>query len=120
MTVVISFCGLCLLLLVGKMLRVKIKLLQKLYLPSSVIAGILGLIILTAFKGDVLPVYTAGWSKLPGFLINIVFAGLFLGVQIPGIKKVWGIAGPQLCYGQIVAWGQYLVGIGLVLLVLAL
>jgi ESS family glutamate:Na+ symporter len=118
MTAVISFCGLCLLLLIGKMLRVKIKLLQKLYLPSSVIAGTLGLIILTTFKGDVLPVYTAGWSKLPGFLINIVFAGLFLGVQIPGIKKVWNIAGPQLCYGQIVAWGQYLVGIGLVILVL--
>lgn len=118
MTIVISFCGLCLLLLVGKLLRVKIKLLQKLYLPSSVVAGILGLTILTVFKGDISPEYTAGWSKLPGFLINIVFAGLFLGVQIPGIKKIWGIAGPQLCYGQIVAWGQYLVGIGLVLLVL--
>ena len=118
MTIVISFCGLCFLLLVGKLLRVKIKLLQKLYLPSSVIAGILGLTILTVFKGDISPEYTAGWSKLPGFLINIVFAGLFLGVQIPGIKKIWGIAGPQLCYGQIVAWGQYLVGIGLVLLVL--
>ena len=118
MTVVISFCGLCLLLVVGKLLRVKIKLFQKLYLPSSVIAGILGLIILTAFKGDIPLQYTAGWSKLPGFLINIVFAGLFLGVQIPGIKKIWGIAGPQLCYGQIVAWGQYLVGIGLVLVIL--
>lgn len=118
MSIVISFCGLCLLLLVGKLLRVKIKLLQKLYLPSSVIAGILGLTILTVFQGDVPPEYTAGWSKLPGFLINIVFAGLFLGVQVPSIKKIWGIAGPQLCYGQIVAWGQYFVGIGLVLLVL--
>lgn len=118
MTAVISFCGLCLLLIVGKLLRVKIQLLQKLYLPSSVIAGILGLIILTAFKDYIPPDWITGWSKLPGFLINIVFAGLFLGVQIPGIKKIWGIAGPQLCYGQIVAWGQYLVGIGLVLLIL--
>ncbi len=118
MTAVISFCGLCLLLITGKFLRVKIKLLQKLYLPSSVIAGILGLIILTSC-GEYIPrEWVAGWSKLPGFLINIVFAGLFLGVQIPGIKKVWNIAGPQLCYGQIVAWGQYLVGIGLVLVLL--
>jgi glutamate:Na+ symporter, ESS family len=118
MTAVISFCGLCLLLVVGKFLRVKIKLLQKLYLPSSVIAGIIGLIILSTCKEYIPSEYTAGWSKLPGFLINIVFAGLFLGVQIPGIKKIWGIAGPQLCYGQIVAWGQYLVGIGLVLALL--
>lgn len=118
MTAVISFCGLCLLLVVGKLLRVKIKLFQKLYLPSSVIAGILGLILLTTCKEYIPPEWVAGWSKLPGFLINIVFAGLFLGVQIPGIKKIWGIAGPQLCYGQIVAWGQYLVGIGLVLVLL--
>ena len=118
MTAVISFCGLCLLLVVGKFLRVKIKLLQKLYLPSSVIAGVLGLILLTTCKEYIPSEWVAGWSKLPGFLINIVFAGLFLGVQIPGIKKIWGIAGPQLCYGQIVAWGQYLVGIGLVLVVL--
>lgn len=118
MTAVISFCGLCLLLVVGKLLRVKIPLLQRLYLPSSVIAGILGLIILTVFKGYIPSDWIAGWSKLPGFLINIVFAGLFLGVQIPGLKKIWGIAGPQLCYGQIVAWGQYLVGIGLVLVIL--
>ncbi|MCK4983123.1 MAG: hypothetical protein KAS17_09385 [Victivallaceae bacterium] len=118
MTAVISFCGLCLLLVVGKFLRVKIKLLQKLYLPSSVIAGIIGLIILSTCKAYIPTDWFAGWSKLPGFLINIVFAGLFLGVQIPGIKKIWGIAGPQLCYGQIVAWGQYLVGIGLVLVLL--
>ncbi len=118
MTIVISFCGLCLLLVVGKLLRVKIKLLQRLYLPSSVIAGIIGLIIISTCKAYIPPDWFAGWSKLPGFLINIVFAGLFLGVQIPGIKKIWGIAGPQLCYGQIVAWGQYLVGIGLVLVLL--
>ena len=118
MVAVVSFCCLCLLLVVGKLLRVKIPLLQKLYLPSSVIAGILGLIILTTWKTEIPEECVAGWGKLPGFLINIVFAGLFLGVKIPGIKKVWHIAGPQLCYGQIVAWGQYLVGIGLVILAL--
>ncbi len=118
MNFIMMFCGLCLLLVVGKFLRVKIPLLQKLYLPSSVIGGILGLIILTIW-GDVIPPgWYAGWSKVPGFLINIVFAALFLGVAIPGIGKIWKTAGPQLAYGQIVAWGQYLVGIGLTLLVL--
>lgn len=87
MVAVVSFCCLCLLLVVGKLLRVKIPLLQKLYLPSSVIAGILGLIILTTWKTEIPEECVAGWGRLPGFLINIVFAGLFLGVKIPGIKK---------------------------------
>jgi ESS family glutamate:Na+ symporter len=118
MNIIMSFSFLCLLLVAGKFLRVKIKLLQRLYLPSSVIGGILGLTILTVFKNDIPSGWTVGWSALPGFLINIVFAALFLGVHIPGLKKIWNIAGRQLCYGQIVAWGQYLAGIGLVLLVL--
>ena len=112
-----SFIGLCVLLGVGHFLRTKITLLRKLYLPSSVIAGLLGLLIIQCF--DVPAPWTAGWGKLPGFLINIVFACLFLGVTLPSIGKLFKIAGPQLAYGQIVAWGQYVVGIGVVLLVLA-
>ncbi len=61
---------------------------------------------------------TTGWSSLPGFLINIVFATLFLGTSIPSLKKIWKISGPQLAYGQIVAWGQYTVGLGLVIFIL--
>ncbi len=55
---------------------------------------------------------------MPGFLINIVFAALFLGVSIPPLSVIWKRSGPQLAYGQIVAWGQYVVGLGLVLTVL--
>ena len=118
MTVVTSFCGLCLLLVLGKWFRVKVKFLQKLYLPSAVIGGLLGLIILQ-ISGSHIPVHwTAGWSKMPGFLINIVFAALFLGVTIPSLRIVWRQSAPQLAYGQIVAWGQYVVGLGLVLLLL--
>jgi ESS family glutamate:Na+ symporter len=118
MSIVTSFSGLCLLLIAGKFLRVRIKLLQKLYLPSSVIAGILGLIIIQV-SGRSLPSYwTEGWSTLPGFLINIVFAALFLGVAIPSLSVVWRRAGPQLAYGQIVVWGQYAFGLGFVVLFL--
>ena len=119
---VTSFVGLCVLLWVGHLLRMRIRLLQKLYLPSCVIGGLLGLGILQGFRlaGSEVPAeWTAGWSDLPGFLINIVFACLFLGVQLPGIRRLWSRAGPQLAYGQVVAWGQYVVGVGLVLAVLA-
>ncbi|HDY65794.1 MAG TPA: sodium:glutamate symporter, partial [Phycisphaerae bacterium] len=98
---------------------------QWLYLPSCVIAGLLGLAVLqlTHYFGphigwSIPPSWTAGWNKLPGLLINVVFACLFLGVKIPGFRKIWDQAAPQLAYGQVVAWGQYVVGIGLTLLIL--
>ncbi len=118
MTAVISFCGLCLLLIAGKILRMYLPLFQKLYLPSSVIAGGIGLILIALLGSKVPAEWTAGWGRLPGFLINIVFAALFLGVNTPGIRKIWNISAPQLCYGQIAAWGQYVVGILVVFLIL--
>jgi len=119
MDVVMSFCGLCLLLAIGKLLRVRVRLLQRLFLPASVIGGLIGLILLNTAGHWLAPGWTAGWSRLPGILINVVFAALFLGVTIPPLKTIWRQAGPQLAYGQIVAWGQYVVGLGLVLLFLA-
>jgi len=120
--IVVSFISITILLLIGKLLRANVVLCQKLYLPSSVIAGVLGLItvqLLSRFGADgFVEVTTAGWSRLPGFLINIVFAALFLGVSVPNIRKIWKIAGPQLAYGQIIVWGQYVVGLGLVLFLL--
>jgi len=116
-----SFLALCVLLLIGHTLRSTFRFLQWLYLPSCVIAGLLGLVILQAapHMGWTIPAsWTLGWKQLPGILINVVFACLFLGVKIPGLTKVWGHAGPQLAYGQVVAWGQYVVGIGLVLVLL--
>ena len=118
MDIVTSFAGLSILLVVGKFLRVKLHFLQKLYIPTSVIGGIIGLIILQLFGSDIPSGWTAGWSQLPGFLINIVFAALFLGVTIPPFATIWKKSAPQLAYGQIVAWGQYLVGLLMVLLLL--
>lgn len=122
MNAVTSFCALCTLVVLGKFLRVKIGFLRKLYLPSSVIGGILGLIVVASWNRWCDPAslapWTAGWSKLPGLLINVVFAALFLGVTIPPLATIWRKSAPQLAYGQIVAWGQYVVGIGLVLVVL--
>jgi ESS family glutamate:Na+ symporter len=118
MDIVTSFAGLSLLLIAGKYLRVKIKLFQRLYIPTSVIGGVLGLLILQ-IGGEAIPRgWTAGWSNLPGFLINIVFAALFLGVVIPSFPTIWKKAAPQLAYGQVVAWGQYFVGLLTVLILL--
>jgi ESS family glutamate:Na+ symporter len=114
--IVLSFGCLCLLLGLGYWLRRKLIVLQRLYLPASVIAGLLGLFIF-----QVAPVpseVSAGWNKLPGLLINIVFACLFLGTALPKVSTVWKSASRQLAYGQVVAWGQYAVGCFFVLLLL--
>ena len=113
------FCLLSLLLLVGKALRVGIPPLQKLYLPSSVIGGIAGLIVIQLFPGLVAREIVTVAGRLPGFLINVIFASLFLGMATPKVGEMLKLAFPQLCFGQILAWGQYVLGLGITGFVLA-
>jgi len=118
MTAVMSYCALCLLLVLGKGIRTLIPLLQKLYLPSSIIGGILGLVCLNA-GGGILPTeWSTGWAAIPGFLINIVFATLFIGRSFPKIGGIRRSVASQLCFGQIMAWGMYVVGLGITALIL--
>ena len=112
-TVVMSFCGLCLLLVLGKIVRTAIPLFQRLYLPASVIGGLIGLLWINTFGKEMAPEWHSSWGALPGFLINIVFAALFIGAKIPKMKTIWNEAAPQLCMGQLLAWGQYVIGLGL-------
>ncbi|ACK68700.1 sodium/glutamate symporter [Gloeothece citriformis PCC 7424] len=130
-----AFTLLALLLLVGRWLKHKIGLFQQLYLPSSIIAGVVGLLlgpqILGAiatnlgYEGSYLaenglftePIREV-WKQSPGVFINIVFAALFLGETIPSPRDIWRKAAPQVAFGQTLAWGQYVVGILLTLLIL--
>ena len=113
MTAIIVFCALSVLLLTGKLLRTSIPLFQKLYLPSSVIGGLAGLLVLSLAGKYVPREVVQNLKLLPGFLINVIFASLFLGTVTPGIGKVLKTAFPQICLGQILAWGQYVVGLTL-------
>ena len=74
-TVFISLCGL---LVAGKFVRLRIPLLQRLYLPSSVIGGAIGLAIISAFGDRINPETVDAMRRVPGFLINVVFATLSL------------------------------------------
>ncbi|MBE6376440.1 MAG: sodium:glutamate symporter [Lentisphaerae bacterium] len=113
MNAVEIFCFLSLLLVIGKLVRMALPILQRLYLPSSVIGGVIGLIIISCF-GKYLPAdMISGMGKLPGFLINVIFAALFLGVVPPKINQIFKMAFPQLCMGQMLAWGQYVIGLGI-------
>jgi len=114
----LSLLFIAILLLIGSIIRKYTGFLRRLFLPASVIGGFVGLIIVQLF-GNTFPIEIFTFLKsMPGFLINIVFAGLFLGIAFPTAKNIWKKAGPQLAYGQIVAWGQYTVGIIITILLL--
>ena len=120
-TAIIAFCALSVLLILGKALRVHLPILQKLYLPSSVVGGLLGLLIVS-LAVRYAPKEAAATTKeladivrqLPGFLINVIFATLFLGKsRTTRSENMAATAFSQLCLAQLVAWGQYVVGLGL-------
>ena len=113
MTAVIIFAILSVLLVAGKILRVQVPLLQKLYLPSSIVGGLLGLLIVTCFREHVPADLTDEMRRMPGFLINVIFATLFLGGGVPKVRNLAASVMPQLTLAQIVVWGQYVVGVGL-------
>ena len=97
MTAIFVFCLLSVLLVVGKVLRTLIPLLQRFYLPSSVIGGLVGLLVFQCFP-ELIPADVAGAvGKLPGFMINVVFATLFLGVITPPLRQVVQVADANPC-----------------------
>ncbi len=118
----------------GTWLRARIPLFRRLFLPASVIGGTLALLVgpqglgrlAGALDGPawlvdgLLPAAVLEvWSELPVLLISVVFAALFIGKHIPGLRDIWEVAGPQVALGQSIAWGQYVVGITLGLVVLS-
>ena len=88
----------CGLLLIGKFLRVKIRLIQKLFIPPSLLAGLLGLI----FGPNGL-----GWIPLSGnistyaaILIAVVFGALPLSSPSFKVKEVARRVGPMWAFSQ--------------------
>lgn len=115
-------------LLIGKIIRVKAKWVQALFLPSSIVAGFLLLMlgpqVLGKFDGPwgEYGLFTEGivttWSKLPGLLISVVFATMFLGQPLPSPKRAAKLVGPQLSLGVAFGSSQYVVGLLLAAIIL--
>jgi len=70
MDFLISICVLCAFLLVGKALRANIKLLQRMFLPSAIIAGFIALAV-GPYGLNLIPDWIlAQWRPLAGILIR--------------------------------------------------
>lgn len=111
------------LIVLAKWIRRRVSVLQRLFLPSSIIGGTLALLLGPQVIGHFFSedhrladgLWSEGvletWSSLPGLLISVVFAALFLGKPLPNIRAIWQKAGPMVAHGQALAWGQYVVGL---------
>ncbi|MFA9477206.1 sodium/glutamate symporter [Phycisphaerales bacterium AB-hyl4] len=128
--VALAFLLLGFLILAGKIVRVWVPGLRKLFMPVSLIAGAIGMLlgpqVLGAMTGDegwfadgLFPENVrAVWGELPGLLISVVFAAMFIGKPIPSLGLMWQRSGPQVMFGHTLAWGQYVIGISLAMFVL--
>ncbi len=87
------------LLLTGKLIRVKVKFVQKLFIPPSLIAGILGLV-LGPNALDILP-FSNNMGTYSAVLIALVFGALPLSSPKVSMKEVSGRVGPMWVFAQV-------------------
>lgn len=113
-----SLIVLAVVLIIARFIKRGSTLLQRFFIPSSLVAGVMGLVLGPQVLETIPQQITAQWSTFPKLLINVVFAGLFLGKVIPDRKKIWRMAGPMIAFGNTLAWGQYVIGAVLTLFVL--
>lgn len=103
---------------------VRLPLLRRLFVPSSLAGGLILLLLGPQVAGQHFPELQIPtpfydiWAQLPTRMITLVFAALFLGKPVLSLPAMWRLAGPQVAFGQTIAWGHYVVGGLLVLTVL--
>lgn len=115
-----DFAYMSLLLFVAQFLRAKVKLLQNLYIPSALLAGVMGLLLGPQFL-CIIP-----WSGKIGsyayMLICVMFGGMFLGKKEKiQVKKIFSDVGDTFCINmaaEFICFGSaLLIGGALILLV---
>ena len=94
------------LLIIAKILRVHLPLLQRMYIPSAVLAGIIGLVFGPAVLG-VLP-WTDTFTANAGLLTAALFSALGLATDLPSPKLVAQRAGSLWAFNQIASVSQWL------------
>ena len=110
--------------IIGGYILARLPLIRRLFIPTSLAAGIVLLVLGPQIAGEHFPAlqipkeFYEMWQVLPKYMIVLVFAGLFLGKPLISLKNMWKLAGPQVAFGQTIAWGQYVVAGLLALFVL--
>lgn len=114
-----------LVLLASAVLRRYVPLLASLFIPTSVIAGFLILLIgpqalglWTGTQGLIPEPVLVVWATLPALLINVVFAAVMLGKALPSPREIWTTSAPHVIFGSALSFGQFALGSFAVVLIL--
>lgn len=106
-----------LVLLASAVLRRFVPLLASLFIPTSVIAGFLILLIgpqalglWTGTQGLIPEPVLVVWATLPALLINVVFAAVMLGKALPSPREIWSTSAPHVIFGGALSFGQFALG----------
>ncbi|MEL7646887.1 MAG: sodium/glutamate symporter [Sedimentibacter sp.] len=105
-TVILDFGLMSGLILIGQLLRAKIKFIQQLYLPASLIAGFIGLVF--GPNGLKLIPFSTFFGSYSGVLIVLVFATLPIGQEKVDLKESKEGIGNMWGYSLLTYVGQYL------------
>ncbi|UCH92132.1 MAG: hypothetical protein JSV88_17790 [Candidatus Aminicenantes bacterium] len=99
-------------LLAGVVIKARVTVFKKLVMPASVIGGVLGLILGRNVLG--LVPTSDSMSQYAVALIDVIFAGLFIGRKIPGVGTLTKRAGAQAAFAYFNAFGQIAIGLMIV------
>ncbi len=104
-------------LLAALFIRARVPGLAATHVPGSVIAGFLLLLVgpqalgsWTGSNGLVPQQVVDILSRLPGLMINIVFAGIMIGKKLPSIRDIWTESAPHVILGSVYSFGQFALG----------
>lgn len=105
------------LLFIGVILRARTPVLQKMFMPASIIAGVLGLIMGPSYLGWLS--FSSHIAQYPGILITLVFGSLGLSAQRAPLRNISGRVGSMWAFGNIALVGMYGAGVLFSLLFIA-
>ncbi|MCB6608021.1 sodium/glutamate symporter [[Clostridium] symbiosum] len=106
------------LLLVASWLRLKVPLFKKYYIPASLIAGVIGLILGPYFLKVIPKEIMSAWSGMSSRLIVLIYAPMLMGKRQKSGGKMIKRASESLVFSYFVFFTQY--GIPLILTALVL
>ncbi len=105
-----AFLFVAVLLLVGVVLRATVPLIRWLFIPASVIAGVVGMVVIQC-GGDTVADWSSTLRSWPGWLIAVVFAGMLLERKPASLAQSVSRVGRQGLMVWVIVLGQTALGL---------
>ena len=110
-----AFIFVAILLLLGVGLRLRFSIFRWLYIPASVLAGMLGLLITQINLSATVTAHTSDWTETlkgwPSFLIAVIFAGMLLERKPAPWRKSISRVGRQGLMVWVIVLGETAIGL---------